>query len=101
MLPRPHPHVGVNPTAHECVIVYGISEKQEQVNDIWPTANLKYKCGNRHFGRRGYYVDAVGKYEEAIREYINHQLEEDIMSDQLSLKEFTDPFTGKPVKEGK
>ena len=42
-----------------------------------------------------------GKYEGAIREYINHQLEEDIMSDQLSLKEFTDPFTGKPVKEGK
>ena len=37
----------------------------------------------------------------AIREYINHQLEEDVMNDQLSLKEFTDPFTGKPVKEGK
>lgn len=64
-------------------------------------ANLKYKYGNRHFWCRGYYVDTVGKYERAIREYINHQLEEDIMNDQLSLKEFTDPFTGKPVKEGK
>ena len=64
-------------------------------------ANLKYKYGNRHFWCRGYYVDTVGKYEGAIHEYINHQLEEDIMNDQLSLKEFTDPFTGKPVKEGK
>ena len=64
-------------------------------------ANLKYKYGNRHFWCRGYDVDTVGKYEGAIREYINHQLEEDIMNDQLSLKEFTDPFTGKPVKEGK
>ena len=33
-------------------------------------ANLKYKYGNRHFGCRGYYVDIVGKYENAIKEYI-------------------------------
>lgn len=30
-------------------------------------ANLKYKYGNRHFWRRGYYVDTVGKYEELLR----------------------------------
>ena len=64
-------------------------------------ANLKYKYGNRHFWRRGYYVDTVGKNEKAIREYIDNQLQEDIMADQLSLKEFVDPFTGEPVKEGK
>ena len=63
--------------------------------------NLKYKYGNRHFWCRGYYVDTVGKNEKAIREYIDNQLQEDIMSDQLSLKEFIDPFTGEPVKEGK
>ena len=64
-------------------------------------ANLKYKHGNRHFWCRGYYVDTVGKNEKAIREYIDNQLQEDIMADQLSLKEFVDPFTGEPVKEGK
>ena len=57
-------------------------------------ANLKYKYGNRHFWCRGYFVDTVGKYETAIREYINNQLKEDIMNDQLSLKEYMDPFTG-------
>ena len=57
-------------------------------------ANLKYKYGNRHFWCRGYYVDTVGKYETVIREYINNQLKEDIMNDQLSLKEYIDPFTG-------
>ena len=41
------------------------------------------------------------KNEKAIREYIDNQLQEDIMADQLSLKEFVDPFTGEPVKEGK
>ena len=64
-------------------------------------ANLKYKYGNRHFWCRGYYVDTVGKYEGAIREYIKNQLQEDIMNDQISLKEFTDPFTGEPVKQCK
>ena len=57
-------------------------------------ANLKYKYGNRHFWCRGYFVDTVGKYETAIREYINNQLKADIMNDQISLKEYMDPFTG-------
>ena len=57
-------------------------------------ANLKDKYGNRHFWCRGYYVDTVGKNEKAIAEYIRNQLQEDIASDQISLKEFIDPFTG-------
>ena len=64
-------------------------------------ANLKYKYGNRHFWCRGYYVDTVGKYGGAIKEYIRNQLQEDIANDQISLKEFVDPFTGEPVKQGK
>ena len=57
-------------------------------------ANLKYKYGNRHFWARGYYVDTVGRNKKQIQEYIKNQLEEDIISDQMSLKEYVDPFTG-------
>ena len=57
-------------------------------------ANVKYKYGNRHFWCRGYYVDTVGKNEKKIAEYIREQLQSDIMEDQISLKEFVDPFTG-------
>ena len=57
-------------------------------------ANLKYKYGNRHFWCRGYYVDTVGRNKKAIKEYIANQLQEDIVSDQISFKEYTDPFTG-------
>ena len=57
-------------------------------------ANLKYKYGNRHFWCRGYYVDTVGKNTEKIAEYIRNQLQEDIMNDQLSIKEYIDLFTG-------
>ena len=62
-------------------------------------ANLKYKYGNRHFWCRGYYVDTVGKNEKIIKEYIQNQLQEDIMNDQLSLKEYVDPFTGSKHKK--
>ena len=57
-------------------------------------ANLKYKYGNRHFWCRGYYVDTVGKNEKKIAEYVRNQLQEDLASDQLSFKEYIDPFTG-------
>ena len=57
-------------------------------------ANLKYKYGSRHFWCRGYYVDTVGRNKTAIAEYIKNQLQEDIMADQISIKEYVDPFTG-------
>ena len=57
-------------------------------------ANLKYKYGNRHFWCRGYYVDTVGRNAKAIEEYIKNQIQEDIIADQISFKEYIDPFTG-------
>ena len=64
-------------------------------------ANLKYKYGNRHFWCRGYYVDTVGKNAKKIQEYIQNQLKEDLEYDQMTLKEYIDPFTGEPVKQSK
>lgn len=63
-------------------------------------SNLKYKYGNRHFWCRGYYVDTVGKNTKKIAEYIRGQLHEDANADQISLKEYMDPFTGEPVNKG-
>ena len=57
-------------------------------------ANLKYKYGSRHFWCRGYYVDTVGKNKKAIEEYIRNQLVEDEVMDQMTMREYTDPFTG-------
>ena len=64
-------------------------------------ANLKYKYGNRHFLCRGYFVDTVGKNAKKIEEYIRSQLQEDLEYDQMSLKEYIDPFTGELVEKGK
>ena len=61
-------------------------------------ANLKYKYGSRHFWCRGYYVDTVGRNKTVIQNYIKNQLEEDCTLDQMTMKEYTDPFTGSKNK---
>ena len=62
-------------------------------------ANLKYKYGNRHFWARGYFVDTVGRNKKQIQEYIKNQLQEDQIADQMSIKEYVDPFTGRENKK--
>ena len=61
-------------------------------------ANLKYKYGNRHFWARGYFVDTVGRNKKQIEAYIKNQLQEDQIADQMSIKEYVDPFTGRENK---
>lgn len=56
--------------------------------------NMKFKYRNRQFWCRGYYVDTAGKNAKKIQEYIRHQLDDDKMTDQLTL-DFNDPFTGR------
>ena len=48
-----------------------------------------------------YYVDTVGKNAKKIEEYIRNQLKEDLEYDQMSIKEYIDPFTGEPVIKSK
>ena len=64
-------------------------------------ANLKYRYGNRHFWCRGYYVDTVGRNKNAIAKYIQKQLQEDQLMEQISMKEYIDPFTGEQAKSSK
>ena len=64
-------------------------------------ADMKYKYGQRQFWCRGYYVDTVGKNTKAIKEYIANQLKEDKLADDMSSKEYIDPFTGKRIKQFK
>ena len=54
--------------------------------------NMKFKYRNRNFWCRGYYVDTVGKDARKIQQYINNQLKEDELSEQLTL-DLNDPFS--------
>ena len=57
--------------------------------------NLKYKYGNRSFWCRGYYVDTTRKSTQRIAAYIQNQLKEDQISDQMTMREYENPFTGR------
>ena len=57
-------------------------------------ANLKYKYGNRNFWAKGFFVTTVGLDTKKVQEYIRDQEKEDMMQDNLSTKEYKDPFKG-------
>ena len=61
-------------------------------------AQMKYKYGSRKFWCKGYFVDTVGRNKKTIQEYIQQQMQEDMVEDQLTLFEEYDPFTGKKNK---
>lgn len=93
-MPRPYTYAGEYPTAHKYSTVYGISQGQKYIDDFRPTCEFKVQIRLKSFWCRGYYVDTVGRNKKVIAEYIRNQLEEDYAADQISIKEFTDPFTG-------
>lgn len=61
-----------------------------------PTAEQRFVSFPNKYGP---YVDTVGKNEKKIAEYVREQLQDDIANDQISLKEYIDPFSGKKVKK--
>ena len=80
--------------------------KVKSRREIPPTYIPPFGCPynyytNRHFWCRGYYADTAGKNVKKIQEYIRNQLKEDFEYDQMTLKEYIDPFTGEPVKTNK
>jgi putative transposase len=99
---RDHVHMLIKiPPKYSVSSIMGYLKGKSSLMIFERHANLKYKYGNRHFWCRGYYVDTVGKNAKKIEEYIHNQLQEDIAEDQISLKEYVDPFTGEPVGKKK
>ena len=99
---KDHIHMLVSiPPKYSVAQIMGYLKGKSSLMIFEKYANLKYKYGNRHFWCRGYYVSTVGANKKAIPEYIRNQLQEDYSDDQMSIKEYVDPFTGQPVKEGK
>ena len=96
---RSYSYVGKYPSQFECVSICRVFER-EKFSDksslmIFDRhANLKYKYGNRHFWCRGYYVNTAGADTHAIAAYIQNQLAEDQAMEQLTFREYIDPFTG-------
>lgn len=91
-MPGPHTYVSKYSTKICNIRFYRIFKGESSLEIFERHANLKYKYGNRRFWCKGYYVDTVGRNEKVIKKYIQEQLQEDRISDQLVLKELVDPF---------
>ena len=89
-----HPHAGEYSPKSEVSQFMGYLKGKSALMIFDRHANLKYKYGNRHFWCRGYYVDTVGRNKDRIARYIREQLQSDVVADQISFKEYIDPFTG-------
>ena len=95
-----HVHMLVSiPPKYSVSQIMGYLKGKSSLMIFYRHANLKYKYGNRHFWARGYYVDTVGRNQKQIQEYIKHQLDEDQIAEQLTFKEYIDPFTGSEHKK--
>ena len=96
---KDHIHMLVSiPPKYSIAQIVGYLKGKSSLMIFEKYANLKYKYGNRHFWCRGYYVSTVGRNKHAIQEYIRNQLQEDYAEDQMSIKEYIDPFTGTPAE---
>ena len=91
---EPHPYACKYSAIYNIAQFMGYLKGKSSLMIFDRHANLKYKYGQRTFWCRGYYVDTVGKNEKVIKDYIKNQQEEDYTRDQISLKEYVDPFTG-------
>ena len=93
-VPGSYPSIRRN-LAKDCSIeLYGVSQGKKQHNTIRAIRRTKIKFRNRKFWCRGYYVDTVGKNESRIKEYVENQLKEDEMGEQLRIPSDS-PFTGR------
>ena len=86
------------PPKHSISSIMGYLKGKSTLLIFEKHADMKYKYGQRQFWCRGYFVDTVGKNTKAIKEYIANQQKEDQLAEQLSFKEYIDPFTGKKNK---
>ena len=93
-MPGSHPSIRRNSTKDCSIELYGVPQRQEQHMLYEQFGELKYKFRNREFWCRGYYVDTVGKNESRIKEYVENQLKEDEMGEQLRIPSYS-PFTGR------
>jgi len=88
-----HIHMLVSIPPNQCVSTFvGYLKGKSTMMIFERYANLKYRSGNRHFWCRGYYISTVGGNKQAVQKYIQNQEKEDMISDQISMAEYYDPF---------
>ena len=90
-VPGSHPHAGRNPTENECGGIHRISQGEKQFDDFSTTRESEVQIWESII-----LVQRVlrGHRRKEYAEYIQNQLKEDQLTDQMTLKEYMDPLAG-------
>ena len=94
-------HVGRNSAEHKCVVFCRVLKRKKYINDIRKTCKSEVQIWKQTFLVQGILCRCDGKNAKKIQEYIANQLQSDLEYDQMTLKEYIDPFTGELVKRNK
>ena len=91
---RDHVHMLISiPPKYSVSQIMGYLKGKSSLMIFEKWGNARYQYRNREFWCRGYYVDTVGKDTKKIAAYIQNQLREDELANQLTMENY-DPFTG-------
>ena len=74
---------------------------KKYINDIRKTCKSEVQIWKQTFLVSWILCRCDGKNAKKIQEYIANQLQSDLEYDQMTLKEYIDPFTGELVKRNK
>ena len=94
-------HVSRNSAKHKCIVFCRVLKRKEYINDIRKTCKSEVQIWKQTFLVSRILCRYGGKNAKKIQEYIANQLQDDLEYDQMTLKEYIDPFTGEPVKRNK
>jgi len=97
-LSRPCAYVGGNSAKFKRFGFCRISEREKYADDIRKTCKSEIQIWQQAFLVSWILCGHGWKNAKKIQEYIQNQLKEDLEYDQMTLKEYVDPFTGEPVK---
>ena len=90
-MPRPCAYVCINTAKIISIEIHGNIKRQKQPHNFPEVVKFEVQIWPAKFLVP---VDTVGKNEKKIAEYVKNQLKEDMMYDQISIKEYKDPFNG-------
>ena len=73
------------PPKYSVAQVVGYIKGKSAIHIARTYSGRKRNFVGQHFWARGYFVSTVGRDEQVIREYIRHQEQEDLRTEQLNL----------------
>ena len=100
-MPRPCAYACKDTTKFKCFKFCRVFERKKYTYDLRTACKFKIQIWKSPFLVQRILRRYCRENAKKIQEYIQNQLQNDLEYDQMTLKEYIDPFTGEPVNQNK